>query len=444
MRSILTSILLLITLILTAQEQVDTTNNPVPDYDSITLQLYNQQKWDSLQLTGNEAIKTGYDYFNIRMRTGSATFHFENYALAARHLEKAMVLNSRDDYANELLFYAYTFTGRSVQAAHLLNNMSSAKRLALRKKYLNPSFYLEAGPVYNTDKKTSGLNPPSDSILLSEKYTEKNAYYLIAGWKQPIGNFLWLNTAVSHINLSKHRETNIKYVDSLGGDFTVKQTEFYFSPAVALNRRIQLVPAIRIAMTNVAEPFLSNDSITNLYLGSPIGIKYTDLVVGGEIIYARNFWKATAGAWRLSMNDDRSMQLSASIMVLPLGNLNLYSTTYVSYKSDRKSQPIFATQTIGFKTFKKTWIELSATKGNLVNTVEQNAQLLNNQVVKSNYRLASLLIFDLNTQFRLILRYQFMENEAVTYFTESDNAVQSAYSNYYKHIITGGLTWNVR
>jgi len=444
MRSLLTSILLLVTLTLTAQKPIDSTLIHEPDYDSITLQLYHQQNWDSLLITGKKALKAGYDYFNIQVRTGAAAYHLRKYSLAARYLEEAITLNSKDDYANELLFYAYTFTGRSAQAAHLLDHLSKAKSRELTKNYRNPTFYLEAGPVFNTDAKISGHIPVPDSLLFNEQYTEQNAFYLLAGWKQPVGKYLTLNTAVSHINLNKNRSTNIRYVDSLSGDFTVKQTEFYISPSVCLNKRVLLIPALRYAVTNVAEPFSSDDSITKLYLGSPIGIKYNNLVVGGEIIYARNYWQASMGAWHLSINDDRSMQVSASVMVLPLGNLDLYSTTGVSFKSDQKSQPLFATQTIGFKTFNRTWLELSATKGNLVNTVELNAQLLNNQVVKSNYRLASLLIFDLNTQFRLTLRYQFMENEALTYFTESDNAVQSAYSNYYKHIITGGVTWNVR
>lgn len=444
MRSILTSLILLFTLTLTAQVQGNSTHDPVPDYDSITLQLYHQQNWDSLLLIGIEAIDKGYDYFNIRVRTGAAAYHLSNYSLAASHLEKALLLNSKDEYANELLFYTYTFTGRNAQAAHVLKNLPGDQIIELRKKYLNPSLYLEAGPIIISDNKTSGNDKDTGSQLFSEKYSEKNAFYLLIGWKQPLGNFLLLNTAVSHISLNKHRTTNIKYVDSLSGDFTVKQTEFYFSPAVCLSRRIQFLPALRIAVTNVAEPFRSNDSITNLYLGNPIGINYNNLVFGGEIVYARNYWQTTMGAWYLSINDDRSMQVSASVMVLPLGNLNLYSTTGVSFKSNQKSHPIFATQTLGFKTFKKTWLELSATKGNLVNTVELNAQLLNNQVVKSKYRLASLLIFDMNAKFRLTLRYQFMENEAVTYYTESNNAIQLAFANYSKHIITGGITWNVR
>ncbi len=444
MKSITAFILLFTTFICSAQTNVDSISNHLSDYDAITLQLYNQKKWDSLLIIGKEAIESGYDYFNIQVRTGAAAFYLQKYAKSASYLEKAIKLNYKNDYANELLYYSYTFTGRKAQAGYLLKKFSTDLNDELRNRHLNPTIYLEAGPVISNDTKKTGKIRGGSTTSFTEKYTEQNAFYLLAGFKKPFGENLIIDASVSQINLSKHRSIYIRDVDSLNGDFTIKQTEFYISTGVCISRRIQIIPAIRFARTDINEPFLSDDSITNLYLGSPIGIKYNNFIAGGKISYSHNYWQADVGAWHLTINDNRSMQYSASLMILPLGNLNLYSISGISYKTDRNQQPIFASQTFGFKTFSKTWLELSATKGNLVNTVEQNAQLLNNQVVKSNYRITSLLIFDLNKQIRLTLRYQFMENEATTYYSTSNYEVQNTYSAYFKHIITGGIAWNIK
>lgn len=444
MRPLLTFALLIITLISTAQTNSDSIANHLPDYESITLDLYNQKNWDNLLITGKEAIKAGYDYFNVRVRTGAAAFHLQKYSLSAKHLEKAVELNNKNDYANELLYYAYTFTGRKPHAGYLTRNFSPDLNQEFSKKFMNPTLYIEAGPVISNHTKKTGNIDENNSTLFTEKYSEQNAFYLVAGLKKPLGNNIIVDVAVSQINLSKHRSIYIRDVDSLNGDFKVKQTEFYISPAVCLNKRLQLIPAIRFARTDISEPILSNDSITNLYLGNPIGIRYNNFIIGGKAIYSHNYWQADVGMWHLTINDSRSMQYSASVMVLPFGNLNLYSISGLSYMPDRANQPFIATQTIGFKTFNKTWLELSGTKGNLLNTVEQNAQLLNNQVVESNYRIASLLIYDLNKQIRLTLRYQLIENDAATYFSVKNYEIQRAYTTYFKHIITGGITWNIK
>ncbi len=314
---------------------------------------------------------------------------------------------------------------------------------ALMKTYLFPSIYVEAGPVIIPSIKPVRRILKSSDNLFSERYKELDAFYLLTGWKQPIGRRVQLNTAVSYISLNKSREVNIRYVDSLQGDFQVEQPELYLSASVTLNNRFAVAPAIRYAKTRVTEPIISNDSITNLYLGNPIGGSYNNIIAGGELTYSGNYFKATMGAWHLAVNKTSSVQLASSLTLYPTGNLNLYSITGVNWKSERTSKPIFGSQTVGFRIFDRTWLELSVTAGNLAGTIELNGQLLNNQVVESNYRLASLLIFDINPSFRIIVRYQYLQNKASLYVLDNEYVLNKINYNYNKHIITGGITWNI-
>jgi hypothetical protein len=178
-------------------------------------------------------------------------------------------------------------------------------------------------------------------------------------------------------------------------------------------------------------------------LGDPIGGSYNNVVVGGELTYSGNYIKTTFGAWHLSVNKTSAVQLSSSLTFYPTGNMDLYSITALNWRSARTSKPVFGSQTIGFKLFDRTWMELSATLGNLAGTVELNGQLLNNQVVESEYRLASLLIFDINSSFRIIARYQYLQNAASLYVIDSEYVLNTINYKYNKHIITGGITWSI-
>ncbi len=413
------------------------------DYEAETLRLYYEQKWDSLLLVGEKALAEGHDYFYMNVRAGAAAYQLGKYFTSSKYLENAHAQDKNDPFTLELLFYSYVNTGRTAQAALITKYLEPTWGNALLKTYLFPSVYIEAGPVIIPSIKPIRRILKSSDILYSERYKELDAFYLLTGWKQPIGRRVQLNTAVSYITLNKSREVNIRYVDSLQGDFQVEQPELYLSASVTLNNRLAIAPAIRFARTRVTEPIVSNDSITNLYLGYPIGGSYNNLIAGGELTYYGIYFKATIGAWHLSVNKTSSAQLASSFTIYPTGNLNLYSTTGVNWISERTSKPVFGSQTVGFRMFNRTWLELSATIGNLAGSVELNGQLLNNQVVESNYRLATLLIFDINPSFRIIARYQYLQNRASLYVIDNEHVLNKINYNYNKHIITGGITWNI-
>jgi hypothetical protein len=413
------------------------------DYESETLRLYYEEKWDSLMVMGEKAIAEEHNYFYMYARTGTAAYKIGKFFTAAKYLEDALAQDKSNSYVLEMLFYSYINSGKTAQAALITKNMEPPWGDALIKAYHLPSLYIESGPVIIPEvKPISSITATSDK-LFTERYTENDAFYLLVGWKQPFGKRVLLNSAFSYITLNKQREINIRYVDSLQGSFIVNQPELYISPTITLNRRFLVSPALRYARTQITEPIISYDSITNLYLGDPIGGSYNNVVVGGELTYSGNYISTTIGAWHLSVNKTSSVQLSSSLKVYPTGNINLYSITALNWKSARTSKPVFGSQTVGFKLLDRTWLELSATAGNLAGTVELNGQLLNNQVVESEYRLASLLIFDISSSLRIIARYQYLQNAASLYVIDNEYVLNTINYNYNKHIITGGITWTI-
>ena len=413
------------------------------NYDSITYKLYVEEKWDSLMLISKKAVSQNSDNFYILVRVGAAAFYKGNYSYAAALLEKAIRLNQVNSYANELLYYSYLYTGRKSFARLITRSMDSSLAFNIKRNFHAPAVYMEAGPVISDNKPGIIENLANDSLLFLESYTEKQALYLTCGAVGNIFDRVSLNIAYSNLSITKTREVLIKDIDSLKGDYTVRQSEFYLSPAFVINKRLMISPSARYVITNISEPFTSDNDITKLYIGDPIAEKINSWVAGVEILYARNYWKASMGAWNMNLGNSNSFQVSSTFMIMPFGNLDFYAITSLTYKSDREKTPVLPTQLLGFKAYKRTWIELSVTPGNIAETVENNAQLLNNHLNSTKLRLASMVLYDATQKLRLFARYQITQSEATTYKLYPVTGLNTENYNYTNHIVTGGFLWKL-
>ncbi len=413
------------------------------DYESLTYRLFTESKWDSLLIKGKEAIKSGSDYFYIYVRTGAAAYHLKKYALASMYLEKARILNASDNYTNELLFYSYLNTARNNSAKLLTNEIGYGD--SLYSEYIHPVYYAEGGLMTTDDPAERGKGRRMKEIKYNyrEQFKENTGLYFVTGWNQPLGTRTSLHAAISYTKISKERNITVKNYDSVSGDYSVKQSEFYLAPSFIPVTRLLITPSFRYSMTAISEPLSGTDSLVKKYQVSQISSNYFNFNLGSEFTYYRNYWHAKFGFWFLDLNSRSGFQSSASIFLLPLGNTGLYTNSEVTWKNDRPQDPFIFTQMIGLKLYKETWLELSYTNGNLAGTVENNAQILNNQIEDTDYRLTGLLFADITRHIRIVLRCQYIRSNGTIYYTDIENAGLNQNYKFSRQILTGGLTWNI-
>ena len=87
--------------------------------DKQTYELYLDKNWKGLVSLGKNGLENGFDYFYLRMRIGIAYYELANYHQAISHFRKALVFNSKDQFANEYLYYSYLFSGSNADAINL-------------------------------------------------------------------------------------------------------------------------------------------------------------------------------------------------------------------------------------------------------------------------------------------------------------------------------------
>ena len=413
------------------------------DYETITLRLYYEQKWDSLLMIGEEAISKDYDYFFMRTRVGRAAFEKQLYIKAAKHFEKALEFNENDAFSIEYLYYSYRYSGREAEARFLLSQLPDYLSRPLGKPDRMPVLYIETGPAFTNHLSTYDKKHQKPPGSYSEVYLNRNSQYLLAGIVQPVNYRIRINAAAALLNFNKERIVNITGLDSLSGDYSVKQWEAYFSPTLNLNKKLSISPAFRLIGISHENPLQSEDTIVQKLIG-PQGMKsYNDYAAGGEIAYSTPYLTYSIGAWMIHVDNTDNTQLSGNIFARPLGNLNFYTSTTISLNSFKDTTRFLVNQMIGGRVYKKLWGEAFFTWGDLSNTGEQNIQVVYNAFEKIKYRAGTRLILNVNNYLKISLRYQIFFKEGTELFYPDASKFRIFSYNYQSHSITGGITWNL-
>lgn len=100
--------------------------------DSVSYQLYFAENWKALKPYGESAIRQGQDGYYLRVRTGMACFHLQQYRAAIPHLKKALFYLPGDEFAMNYLYLAYLYSER-FEDARLLSKRFGAAQAALMK-----------------------------------------------------------------------------------------------------------------------------------------------------------------------------------------------------------------------------------------------------------------------------------------------------------------------
>ena len=177
--------------------------------DKKTYRLYLQKNWDSLIITGKQALKENIDYFYLRMRIGIAYYEIENYRKAAYHFEKAIKFNTNDQAALEYLYYCYLNTNRDLEANELSEKFPESLQQKIKpgtNRIIN-NIYFETGPTFsNNISKNQRSNLMGKDSIYGEQDLNDNKYYLQLGLKQYLGKRFSLYLGYSNLTISKLKQ----------------------------------------------------------------------------------------------------------------------------------------------------------------------------------------------------------------------------------------------
>ncbi len=464
--------------------------------DKETYRYYQEGKWDSLILLGNEGLSQGFDYFYLRYRMGIAYYTLENYSKAEKHFQKAHEFNQSDETLLSYLYYTNAFLNRENQAAYYARQIKPDKRKELvdfRDSFVE-KIYLETGFLGGDDLEKNGdlARDWTDSTIYIENQLSDNTFYTHGGLNFRLGPRLGLYAAVNYIRKEKTNKyryyTDLELDEIIDTEYTrdyyykmiheeksfssyVKQLQFYLKTDLLLEKDWTLSPYLHYlnvrykkfdvlyspheesAIAYYDKTQMDSvyfDYIRNQYKFKRKDTSLNDYILGISAVKHLDCFSFSMGASVSRLNFNDQLALHAGLTYFPFGNLKLYGSTNVSYYheksiNDQTDSKILFFQQAGIQVVPRLWLEGSFGIGGLENTYRENAFVVYNVYDKIRYLLEANLILALSGQLEISIRYQFREKESSYVHYYNDYMEKTVYNiidtRYNEQMIIGGLIW---
>jgi len=297
-------------------------------YNKVTFDLYENEAWDQLIITGMEALNNNYDFFYLRSRLGIAYYRKSNFAKSINHFEKALLFNDSDPVILEYLFFAYIFSNRYQEASRLYYKhfqLFKVKDLSVKPKVFD-KLYIQGGIKFS-DHNTE-LGTQVDNI----------SYGYIGASINIRGRF----NIFQYVGILSQGFTD-KYIYQgylYNYHYYFRQFEYYVHGKLLLGKGWFISPAYHLIRVDVI-----SDKYNDHYYGLSINKNFNKIRLGINISKAY-------------ILDTDVTQIVPEISYYPLGNTKLYftliNTNNKSGNNDLKNQ--FSGK-MGIKVFNKTWLE---------------------------------------------------------------------------------------
>jgi tetratricopeptide (TPR) repeat protein len=473
-----------------------------PDYisvESATLRFYTEKQWDSLIITGKEALRYDIDFFYLRFRLGSAYFAKENYITASNHFRKALSFNSAEPSTQVLLYYSYLYSNRTEEARSVLREMSEESREKMSKPVpFVDRLSVEAGYTFSSD---NALQNDPDLMGNDSLYGEQDLYgdnlYTGLSARFNVAAGVSLSLAYNYLKFNKTRyiqytsiEDRLENIaDSSWGrnyiysfplvaydtnfSYQVNQHEAYLGVTAVLPWGLKLMPAFHMVsvgynkvtvdqqfvtkqdtayftsydsnyvMFDVVKTryaFTSKDTVFNNYLFSLMLTKDMGIFTAG-----------LAGSWS-NLNGGTQYQVSGSLTYYPFGNLDFYGTTTATGFFARKDKRILLSQVLGAKITPWWWLEANFYYGDYTNANILNGAIIYNNSDQINFRIGARAIVMIGKHLQLSLIYQYFSKESTQMYyirtvdpktQEPSSKPKTTTNPYNTHSIIGGITWKL-
>jgi hypothetical protein len=415
--------------------------------DSETYSLYLANDWEGVIRVGKDALNQGMDFYYLRVRLGIAFFERQNYQEAAFHFEKAREVSREEEYVEEYLYYAYLWSGRKAQARLLAQGFSAELKKSTQTERLTGLQGLDLAYNYTAlpnDKVIEDFNEPIDQGAGGYQFVPRFHHYGFWGldfqatprWSLYQGLSFLQATQFYHyqeeglsFQLPDNKSSSWQYVASanyyLGKGFHLSfggQWLFisYDSP------RIQ-------SIGNGPQTQIQIERLQEFDWMAFVGIsKNLQLLDVGATLYLGE------------INGGRQVQSDLQLTLFPMGNLNLYTYSALSFQSQRfgenpSTNRLIFNQEIGTKLTDFLWVEGYGTIGSLENYVTKQGVVVFNRLDQIDQRWGGRLMLLPQSNWKLTLDFtHFSTSSRFRSFSISEEQNQQTYQ---QQSLTAILSW---
>ncbi|KAB2879456.1 hypothetical protein F9K33_09340 [bacterium] len=415
--------------------------------DKITYSLWLEKEWDKLIIEGKKSLDHGIDFYYLRVRMGIAYFEKQNYHQSIRHFEKAYAVNSVETFLKEYLYYSYLYSGRQTEAEILAATFSwqLKEKIGIKENNLidQLDFTYNSGFIANPSV-TNKYSINIDSQKNGAQYISKGHHYFNLSLKHSLNPKISIFHAYSYIAKTSFVYSQQGGIFSSNPDYKTSLHQYYLSGNARLAKGLNML--LGLHYINIRYPVEVTDFRQGQNRITTQTFSENDIVSFVSIY--RNFSYFTLGAsfYYAGLNNARQIQGDFLLTLYPLGNLNLYTVSTVSYQSetnsgDRSQNRLIFDQLMGFKLTSRIWIEGYGSLGDMHNFLRNDGFVVYNgtDIIKRRY--GGRLILPLKPAFKIRFDYSMLAYESSFIPALPDHNIYNTIQ-YTNHSITGGIIWN--
>ncbi|MCH6232910.1 tetratricopeptide repeat protein [Cognataquiflexum rubidum] len=445
LRQLMPGIILLLVCTSLAQAQQQKSLSQV---DADTYSLFQKKEWQTLIKEGNEALQDGIDYYYLRVRMGIAYYETGNYHLASTHFEKAIKMNSSEEYLQEYLFYAYLFGGRSAEAKVVAADFSPAMKQKI--KIGTVKFIEKPDLAYNytglTDQNvTDGFTASLSPDLEGSQFIPNRHHYLFAGLQHGFSPRLTLYHGFSALQVSHLLYSQSAREILLDRDYQSSLFQYYAAANILLAKGLSLMGGLHFININYSLPVQSQVGQGPNVITREINQTDTDMVYFGSLYKRWSYVTLGASYFYGTLANARQDQKDLKLILYPKGNLNLYTVSVLSHQrqqTDRQptTNRLVFEQQIGTKFNNHLWLEAYGSFGEMENFLLNDGIVVFNRLDKIKQRIGARAIILPNPRWSITLDYTLFTNQS-EFNTGGSEAEPLNLKEYNIQSLTGILSW---
>ncbi len=421
--------------------------------DSLTYSLYNSGKWKMVVDSSSAAIKSGTDFYYLRMRRGISFDNMGEYGNAVSEFEHALKFFPADTNSRAYIYSAEMEMGRRSEARMDGEKMSASEKNILHFK--NPVVTQVGGWVgysaFNTSllggagqqgnqQGNQNINP--ETIQTS---VYKNLYYGDLFLKNRIGQRLELTSEFSYLKFSQ-LEQFPPPPQMMGPHQMPKPTQFTstgaqpgvdFSLNYLCSRKISVDASFLFTNTNSSSHKLL---MPYSFQTEQHQINIFEYGIGASYHFAKA--DISARGYYLQTSDTGTVfQGSLLATFYPKANLNLYIKTNLSgVVLNSGFRPVGALL-VGKKVAEHTWLDGEFLYGNLRYYTAPENNLLYNMADQTSWRISATLHLFLVNHLQIDFQYAYTSRNSAALSFYQGGAPTNTTFHYNSNQLTISSLW---
>jgi len=389
------------------------------EVDQESYALYQAGEWKELIRYNNRAIREGFDYYYLRMRSGIAWYQRKNYVHAARQFNEALNFNTADPVSLEYLLACYLELNKTGDALQVYNQLPPA--IKQRLQHLRPGKWradLSAG--YTFSDQPAVFEPydidGSDNIY-GETDLLLDGMHISTGLSYLLHNKSKVFVGYTLVRQNKNKLVKIADTISVDDQYRLIQHQFYLGGAIPVIKEISIHPAVNYINTrfDMVMPEYNEENGTYTF---PVEAFRQHAFIG-YLEITRDFKILQAGlfaAWS-NLNEKEQIQAGFHLVAYPLGNLDFYiSSKLLNHRNNGYNNIIFE-QMAGARLARPVWVEAGFTIGEMKNYHESSGYVVYNLADKMKFKGEGKLIWVIDSSWMITAGYIYMlrQGNYITY-----------------------------